>query len=62
MPQILPFINDDRFDLRRDKNWKSEILSFLENEGEYTKNVLEYEKVVEVLNKTADMLIQEINQ
>lgn len=62
MPQILPFMNDDRFDLRRDKNWKSEILSFLENEGEYTKNVLEYEKVVEVLNKTADMLIQEINQ
>ena len=62
MPEILPFINDERFDARRDKTWKSEILSFLENEGEYTKNVLEYEKVVEVLNKTADMLIQEINQ
>ena len=60
MPEILPFINDERFDVRRDKTWKSEIYSFLNNKHEYTKCVLEYARCKEIIEKTAQMLVDEI--
>ncbi len=60
MPKILPYVGNDRFDVRREKNWKDEILAFIENELEYTGKILEYEPIVNLINDLASKLIKEI--
>ena len=62
MPRILPFIGNEGFDIRRERNWKDEVLSFIDEKREYTGKILEYKPSIDLIKKVADELIKEITK
>jgi hypothetical protein len=60
LPSILPQTGISIFDNRREKNWKEELYEYLAQNTEYTGDILDYEKVINFLKKTAKQFVEEL--
>lgn len=60
LPNELPNTGIKVFDVRQEKNWKTEMEEYIANKKEYTSDVFDYERLVSFIEKTAIQLTQEI--
>ena len=62
IPDILPSTGIPVFDTRRDKTWKAELEEYLAQKKEYTREIFDYDRLWNCIERIATQFVQEMSK